>query len=65
MSIIQKTFNDLYNEIRNHGKSAITNPSYESPILAYDGRIQYLFKFFVFTMFDGPCNILPKDGERF
>ena len=58
MSIIQKTFNDLYNEIRNHGKSAITNPS-------YDGRIQYLFKFFVFTMFDGPCNILPKDGERF
>ena len=34
MSIIQKTFNDLYNEIRNHGKSAITNPNYESPILA-------------------------------
>ena len=36
MSIIQKTFNDLYNKVRNHEKSTITNPR-------YDGRIQYLF----------------------
>ena len=65
MSIIQKkTFNDLYNKVRNHEKSTITNPR-------YDGRIQYLFllaiyfNFQILRFYYGSSNIVPKDGERF